>query len=255
MTANTGAQNSRPTADNPSLAEQGRDAEGRNITSERRLYMQLLAFGDVNDTEKLIQAVEYSGIHGTLYMDVNDPRGVAFVTAHTNPDFFVNSWRTFLNRSPFAELTIKHEYTMLGRTYAIGYESDLEHILINRPLHRICNPDWPWAVWYPLRRSGMFEKLPKEEQRDILMEHGRQGAEFSAAGHGYDIRLACHGLDRNDNDFVVALVGPELHPLSAMVQAMRKTRQTSEFLTNLGPFLVGKIIWHTPFERYLERIL
>jgi len=35
--------------------------------------------------------------------------------------------------------------------------------------------------------------------------------------------------------------GRELHPLSH-VQAMRKTRQTSEFIAEMGPFFVGHVL-------------
>jgi hypothetical protein len=42
---------------------------------------------------------------------------------------------------------------------------------------------------------------------------------------------------------VIGLIGKDLFPLSAMVQAMRKTRQTSEFLEKLGPFFIGKAVW------------
>ena len=62
---------------------------------------------------------------------------------------------------------------------------------------------------------------------------------------GQDIRLDCRGLDKMDNDFVIGLIGKELFPLSAMVQAMRKTRQTSEFLENLGPFFIGRVLWQS----------
>jgi chlorite dismutase len=132
---------------------------------------------------------------------------------------------------------------MLGRTYAMGYEPDLEHTLINRPRQRVTNPEWPWAIWYPLRRAGTFEQLSAQEQRVILMEHGGVGRSFGNAGLGTDIRLACHGLDKNDNDFVIGLVGPQLYPLSSIVQRMRKTRQTSLHLESLGPFFVGKAVW------------
>ena len=44
------------------------------------------------------------------------------------------------------------------------------------------------------------------------MEHGGIGMAFGRAGLGYDIRLACHGLDRDDNDFVVGLLGPRAAP-------------------------------------------
>jgi chlorite dismutase len=59
---------------------------------------------------------------------------------------------------------------------------------------------------------------------------------------GHDIRLACHGLDGGDNEFLIGLVGHDLHPLSHLVQAMRKTRQTSEFIAKMGPFFVGYVI-------------
>ena len=107
------------------------------------------------------------------------------------------------------------------------------------------NPAWPWAVWYPLRRRGSFAKLPAEDQRAILMEHGTIGRAFGEADLGHDIRLACYGLDPADNDFVIGLVGKDLHPLSVLVQTMRKTRQTSEFIERLGPFFVGRAVWRS----------
>jgi chlorite dismutase len=66
---------------------------------------------------------------------------------------------------------------------------------------------------------------------------------YGRAGLGHDLRLACHGLDKNDNDFVVGLIGPELTPLSMIVQRMRKTKQTSLHLEKLGPFFIGKVAW------------
>ncbi len=62
-----------------------------------------------------------------------------------------------------------------------------------------------------------------------------------------DIRLACHGLDKNDNDFVIGVLGRELYPCSAVIQAMRKTKQTSQYLESLGPFFIGKAIWQSKF--------
>ena len=61
------------------------------------------------------------------------------------------------------------------------------------------------GVWYPLRRNGRFAQLPADEQRTILAEHGEIGMAFGAADYAHDIRLACHGLDRDDNDFVIGL--------------------------------------------------
>ena len=132
---------------------------------------------------------------------------------------------------------------MLGRTYSMGWEADLEEALITRPRSRLCSPELRWAIWYPLRRAGAFEELPEKEQRAVLAEHGGVGQTFGKAGVAHDIRLACHGLSKDDNDFVIGILGAELHPLSAVVQRMRKTRQTSRYLARLGPFFVGRVLW------------
>ena len=144
----------------------------------------------------------------------------------------------------------KEEFTMLGRTYSIGYENDLEEVLLNRPAIRACDQTTPWAVFYPVRRSGMFERESKEEQRKMLMEHGGIGHAFGKAGFATDIRLAAHGLNTDDNDFIIGLLGKELFPLSALVQKMRRTRQTSEFIDSMGPFFVGKAIYQPEYQSF-----
>ena len=102
---------------------------------------------------------------------------------------------------------------MFGRTYTFGYESDLDQTLIHGPRRKILDQLLKWAIWYPLRRSKEFETLSAEEQRSILGEHGKVGFKFGEAGFATDIRLACHGLDKNDNDFVIGVLGKECHPL------------------------------------------
>jgi chlorite dismutase len=231
--------------DGVDVAEHGRSADGGTTSLDRRLYMQLHAYGSARDTAGLISALEEVGVEGVLYEDVNDPTGVALLTLSESPEAFVSDHRTFLQISPFAQLEPKPDFTMLGRTYALGYEQDLEDTLVERPRRRVLDPALPWAIWYPLRRAGSFEQLSRREQDTILMEHGGVGMAFGRAGLGYDIRLACHGLDREDNDFVVGLLGPELHPLSIIVQRMRKTKQTSLHLERLGPFFVGRVAWQS----------
>jgi hypothetical protein len=227
----------------PDLSEKGGNRNGQPQRLNERLFMQLLAFGNCHDAGPLAHALEASGLTSVLYEDVNDPHGVAILTLAQNPDVFVDDLRRLLRIEPFASMTQKHEFTMLGRTYSIGYEPDLPEVLLHRPKRTVLNQDWRWAVWYPLRRSGAFSNLPAEEQRVILAEHGTIGMSFGAGDLAHDIRLACHGLDAHDNDFVVGLIGKELFPLSAIVQAMRKTQQTSLYLERLGPFFVGRALW------------
>ena len=225
------------------ISEKGRPAEGEIIRSDRRLFMQFLAFGGCTNPQGLVESLVAADVPGTLYLDINDRRGVGLITYSEDPSLFVGDLRRFLLQAPFSGLTMKPEYTMFGRTYAIGYESDLDETLIDRPRRRITDPALPWAIWYPLRRSGSFEQLSAEEQRTALMEHGGIGRAYGRAGLGSDIRLACHGLTVEDNDFVIGLIGPALYPLSSIVQRMRKTVQTSQHMDKLGPFFVGKVIW------------
>jgi chlorite dismutase len=228
------------------LHERGLNRDGTKQTLNRRLFMQLQVFGGCRDTERLVSDFQRSGLEGTIYRDVNDPRGVGILAVTEDPALFVTKLRNLLNTGLFLELTQKQEYTMLGRTYASGYEQDLEEWLLRKPRRTALNPDWPWAIWYPLRRTGAFARLPHQEQGAILREHGMIGKAYGEADLAHDIRLACHGLDAHDNEFVIGLIGRELYPLSHVVQSMRKTRQTAEYIQAMGPFFIGHTLWQSP---------
>jgi len=212
-------------------------------TSTRRLYMQLQVFGDCDDAKRLVGALERARVEGVLYADAADPLGVAVLGIAEDPAFFVGRWREILGTEPFLGLRRKPELTMFGRSYSSGFETDLEDWLLARPRRTALGPEWPWAIWYPLRRTGTFARLTPQEQGAILKEHAALGRTYGEADLAHDVRLACHGLDTHDNDFVIGLVGRELHPLSHLVQTMRRTAQTSEFIQTLGPFFVGHVLW------------
>jgi chlorite dismutase len=165
---------------------------------------------------------------------------------HTDPAFFPDTADPALRASPWSGLAPRPDMTLFARSYSIGYESDLDHTLVDRPRGRALNPEYPWVVWYPLRRTGAFAKLAKREKMKILGEHGTIGRAWGEAGHAHDIRLSCFGMDRADNDFVVALVGPELRSLSKIVEIMRGTVQTSTYIEKLGPFFCGKTLYQSP---------
>ncbi len=180
----------------PDISEKGGMKDGQPQRMNRRLFMQFLAFGGAVDSRTLATALQTAGLPGVLYEDVNDPNGVAVLTFSEDPAFFLDRVRPILAMPPFASLTQKPEYSMFGRTYALGYEPDLADALLERPRRTVLNPEWKWAVWYPLRRSGKFAQLPPDEQRVILAEHGAIGMSYGAADLAHDIRLDCHGLDK-----------------------------------------------------------
>jgi hypothetical protein len=231
------------------VRERAGDHTGNPQVLDHRLFMQLLVYRvdsrHAPDTviSELVAAFEGAGCPGTIYRDANDPRSIGILTWSIDPAHFVTTVRAILLRPGFASLTLRDDFTMLGRAYATGYESDLEFWMVRRPIEHAVDPSMPWAVWYPLRRHGSFERLSVKEQAGILREHAAIGRAYGEQGLGTDIRLACHGLDASDNEFVIALVGKELHPLSHLVQRMRKTQQTSEYIQHMGPFFIGYAVW------------
>jgi Chlorite dismutase len=242
--AETPAEAARSTGrariDPPDISEKGGVRDGRPQRSDERLFLQLLAFGNCDDSRAVMGHLAGAAEAVVVYEDLNDPHGIAVLTVSQDPNTFIERVRPRLSAGPMAGLPLKSNYTMFGRTYSLGYEPDLHEVLVERPRRTVLNPDWPWAIWYPLRRNGKFAQLAADEQRTILAEHGQIGIAFGAADYVHDVRLACHGLDRDDNDFVIGLIGKDLYPLSALVQAMRKTQQTALYLDRLGPFFIGR---------------
>ena len=103
-----------------------RERGANQQSADRRLFVQLQAFGGCADAKPLVRALEASRLEAVLYHDVNDPRGVAVLGMSEDPAFFVGPFRELLNAGPFGELMLKPELTMIGRTYASGFEADLD---------------------------------------------------------------------------------------------------------------------------------
>ncbi len=229
------------------LRERGAEKDGERQRLDRRIFMQLTVI-DVPERQDdlpqvLGQLLKVAGIGAVIYEDVASPLSYGVLTFSTNPAHFIERARPALRSPELPQYSVRHEMGMLGRAYSTGYEPDLEHWMIHRPMQTVLNPEWPWAVWYPLRRGGHFEKLEPKQKGGILREHAEIGKQYGSQGLASDVRLACHGLDQNDNEFVIGLVGEKLHPLSHIVQRMRSTKQTSEYITQMGPFFVGHAVY------------
>lgn len=237
--------------------EYGGKKDGVRQQMNRRLFMQLLVFrtrpgphamsGGPHSApdalgEELLATLRARKIAGVVYADTMDPRSLGLLTWSEDPSHFVKAVRPLFNESFMARVKLRPDFGMFGRTYATGHEPELEWTLLRRPIENVSNASYPWHVWYPLRRKGTFSKLEPIEQSHTLREHAALGIAYGQAELGHDVRLACHGIDAGDNEFLIGLVGKDLHPLSHLVQAMRKTRQTSEFIEKMGPFFVGWVL-------------
>ena len=228
------------------IRETGAPIEGEPQFGDQRLYFQLHVFSKCLDAQSVSQILEHqvrekNSLNAVLYDDLNHPIGVGVLLIAEDPGVLKTESRLLLVNVQNYLLSYRPEMTMLGRTYSSGREPNLEEWLINKPLRNVLNPNFPWAIWYPLRRKPEFYQLESREQGRILREHAMLGRSYAAGGHASDIRLACFGLDTNDNEFVIGLVGPELYPLSRLIQDMRRTEQTTKYIESLGPFFVGKV--------------
>ena len=230
----------------PEVVEQGAPIDGVPQKLDKRLFFQLLAFTDCFDAGAVVKAVSGGGLESVVYLNLNDPRGVGVLVMTEDPGVLAGPARELFLRPPFDSMTPLPEFTMIGRTYATGREPDLEDWLLRKAKRNALNPEYPWAVWYPLRRVGAFNRLSRDEQGKMMLEHAMIGISYGEAGHAFDIRLECHGLDRDDNEFVLGLVSGNLHRLSKLVKDMRRTRQTAEFMEKMGPFFVGRAVWQSP---------
>lgn len=241
-----------PTID---VHEYGGKKDGVKQSMNRRLFMQLLVFrvpagagaagaGSAADAlgGELVALLRSRAIPGVVYADTMDPRSVGLLTWGEDPARFVREVRPLFSEPLLAGVELRDDYAMLGRTYGTGHEPELEWTLLRRPIENVTNDAYPWHVWYPLRRKGTFSKLEPIDQSHILREHAALGIAYGQQELATDVRLACHGIDAGDNEFVIGLVGRDLHPLSHLVQSMRKTRQTSEFIDKMGPFFVGYVL-------------
>ncbi len=229
------------------LRDKGLPMDGVPQAADHRLYVQLLAYTDCNAalTAAAVEAVKSSGLDAVVYANANDPVGIAVLILTAEPEDLTGKVRSVLGGEPFDRMTPQPELTMLGRTYGFGGEPKLDYWLLQRPVEYATRTDWPWAVWYPLRRNGAFNLLPRGRQMEILKEHRTIGMRFGASSYAGDIRLASFGMDRNDNEFVLGIMGPRLDWLSKLIEQMRSTTMTSQYMESLGPFFIGRAIYQS----------
>jgi chlorite dismutase len=169
------------------VSEYGGKKDGERQAMNRRLFMQLLVFdvpegGDAGSTADDVAALlQKKEVPHVLYADAMAPRGLGLLTWAEDPAHFVRSVRPLFAKSALREVTLRPSFGMLGRTYSIGHEPDLEHALLRRSVENVLREDHLWHVWYPLRRTGAFAKLEPQEQGSILRAHARSSSASSVA--------------------------------------------------------------------------
>ncbi|EEQ99324.1 hypothetical protein Pmar_PMAR027986 [Perkinsus marinus ATCC 50983] len=240
-----------PVFDGPVLYEKG--ANGQKM--DKRLYCQLYVLDCINAAklpearEKLQLELVRRNIPSVIYDDVNSPKTIGLLTWSEDPKHFPTVVNPVLQLEGIGDvLEPRQGWTMLGKTYSSGHEADLEDILLRKVIRTVSMKGAEYAVWYPMRREGKFYKEKPEDQCRRLLEHAAIGRAYGKAGV-WDVRLNCYGFDADDNEFIIGLMNKDLHPLSKIVEDMRKTAHSSFFMKSFGPFFVGQRVFvHIPFN-------
>jgi hypothetical protein len=250
----SGAAMHMPKVAPPELREVGAtDSSGERQYMKRRLYMQLRVL-DVDlkaiaDLGKFFEELKnlLSSVPCVLYRDANANNSIGVLTWSEDPSFFAIDLNRILSDERIAsKFSERSGWTMFGKTYSNGHEKDLEEYLFRKPIRTSTKDEWNWAIWYPLRRRGPFYVQPPADQCQMLLHHAAIGKAFSEVNAAHDVRLKCFGIDAQDNEYVVGIIGDDLHCLSRVVEEMRKTKHTAEYLESLGPFFVGQKMWKSP---------
>jgi chlorite dismutase len=223
------------------LEEKG--AGGKRM--DKRMYFQMIVFDAATPSScakcetDLHEKLKTNKIPHIIYCDTQNPQSLGLLLWSTDPSFFVTTVRPVIQESAFDKLTTRPGWTMFGKTYTNGHEQDMEFFLLKKPVQAALSEDNKYGIWYPMRRKGTFWMLEPATKCEYLLHHASIGRAYGAAGYAHDIRLNCFGMDGDDNEFVIGLVGKDLNPLSKVIQDMRATKHTSLYMDKLGPFFVG----------------
>ena len=153
---------------------------GQPQRADTRLFMQLLVFGGCSDSTSLIDALEQCWTWRACCMKTSTTHAVSALLTFSDDPAHVSG-----PRAPASETgSVRDARPETGihdaRPHAsLGYEPDLIDVLLHRPGRTVLNREWPWSIWYPLRRSGRFAQLPIR---------GTTGHSGRARGHRHVIR-------------------------------------------------------------------
>lgn len=203
-------------------------------TNEKPLFLQLSVFTDCTDFKQLLMHLSRLELECFLFKDLRDPQGIGVLAIAEDPEHIVSELRDALSGRLLRVLMLRHDLSMTARTCdtATSSRRDVEAMLNN--------PEWPWAIWYPMRGTANLAELDEKLEGPVF-DRMVDTAGLDPADFGR-VLLKSHGLDGAGNEFVQGLFGRHLHELSAVVEATRRTPLHSEYVAASGPFFVGRVI-------------
>src|SRR5690606_8653873 len=95
---------------------------------DQRLFMQLIVVSALDRSKNLGislgEEIHSRGVGVVVYEDVCDPLGYGILTYSTNPAVFTEKVRPAMRTESLGDYEVRHDLSMMGRTYSTGYEQD-----------------------------------------------------------------------------------------------------------------------------------
>jgi chlorite dismutase len=211
--------------------------------SDNTLFLQLQIFdiepaaGPRAMVSALSRRLREKRIDGVIYGDANDHRGIGLLTWAADPGDILDNVHALLGGKRFSALTPRPGWVMFGRVSGDAAANTPEVLL---------NGDRNWAAWYPVRNKAEWALLDDAAQAKVHKAHGTVAKSFTDDGRVAYVRLACHGIDPEDNDQIFGLTAGSLMDISLLQEAMRGTAQVATHVSKMGPVFVGRKIWQNP---------
>ena len=92
------------------LSEKGRGSTGVQLSLDKRLFMQFMAFREGN-RDALVDKLRDNSVQAVVYQDINDAQGFGVMAYCQDPAYFIDKVQPII---PQCDVVQKHEFTMLG---------------------------------------------------------------------------------------------------------------------------------------------
>ena len=187
------------------------------------------AAGAAAELEQLVDELAADGVVVRGFYDVSALRSDAdiMVWLHGDvPEAIQAGWRRLLRTRPLAGL--------LPTWNAMGMHREAEFTKNHSPAFMRGKQPEAWLTVYPFVRSYEWYLLPEAERRQMLADHGKQGAAHRAV-----LTNTVASFSLGDYEWILALEAPELVQLVDLMRDLRDT-EARRHVREEVPFYTGR---------------
>jgi len=209
--------------------ERGAAAAAADGTTARSADFDAEADAQVAELERVVAGLEADGVVVRGFYDVSGLRADAdlMVWLHGEvPEAIQAGWRRLLRTAALSGVVPVWN--------AMGMHREAEFTKNHSPAFMRGKAPEQWLTVYPFVRSYEWYLLPEAERRQMLADHGRQGAAHRAV-----LTNTVASFSLGDYEWILALEAPELVQLVDLMRDLRYT-EARRHVREEVPFYTGR---------------